>query len=162
MDTDQDNEISLSEARAVTSVEAMLGTSLSNATFTSFDEFGYFTGIKKLPAGSFNGWMNLTTITLPESIETIEINFRDQADAGTSPEKTIFWNCPKLNSIKGKDGPVPEIAESNRRLRQGHRLGYVESLIFEKPTRPSRCRNRFPEPHVGLFHLPCSSEEFVV
>ena len=101
VDTNGDGEISYGEAKAVTSLESMLGSRLSNAEFTWFDEFQYFTGIWTLPAGSFNNWTKLKSITLPRYLETIAINFRDQADAAPSGE-TVFRNCPDLVSIKGK------------------------------------------------------------
>ena len=102
IDLNGDGEISYREAKAVTSMKAMLGSSFQNAPFSAFDEFQCFTGITTLPAGSFNNWTNLTTITLPKNIGTIDINFKDEAGTTPSPDQTVFWNCPKLNYIKGK------------------------------------------------------------
>ncbi|MBR4810746.1 MAG: leucine-rich repeat protein, partial [Bacteroidaceae bacterium] len=103
IDLNGDGEISYREARAVTSVKAMLGSSFQNAPFSAFPEFQCFTGIWTLPAGSFNNWTNLTTITLPKNIGTIDIDFADQAGAAApSTDQTVFWNCPKLSYIKGK------------------------------------------------------------
>ena len=102
VDTNGDGEISYKEAKAVTSLEALLGSSLQNAPYSYFPEFQYFTGIKTLPAGSFNGWTKLVFIKLPDSIETIDINFKDEAGITPSPDQTVFWNCPKLDLIRGK------------------------------------------------------------
>ena len=102
IDTSRDGEISETEAAAVVKFEDLSGGSMSSgAKFKYFDEFQYFTGIKKLPAGSFNDWTELISITLPNSIETIDIDFKDQA--GTSPLRalTVFRNCPNLTSIRG-------------------------------------------------------------
>jgi hypothetical protein len=101
VDKNQDGEISYYEASVVTSLEAMLGDSLSDAEFTSFDEFQYFLGITTLPAGSFNNWTKLTSITLPRNLETIAVDFKDKADAAPS-QQTVFRNCPALASIKGR------------------------------------------------------------
>ena len=91
----EDNYISMAEAAAVTSLESLFGDSLTGGnTYNSFDEFQYFTGIEKLPAGSFKGWGNLTSITLPSSIKIIE--------GGYGSNDGPFVNCPKLSSIKGK------------------------------------------------------------
>ena len=91
----EDNYISYAEAAAVTSLTSLFGDSLTGGnTYNSFDEFQYFTGIEKLPAGSFKGWGNLTSITLPPNIKIIE--------GGYVSTDGPFINCPKLSSIKGK------------------------------------------------------------
>ena len=90
----KDGFISMAEAAAVTSLEALFGNSLTQgANYNSFDEFQYFTGIETIPAGSFHNWNNLTSITLPSSIKTIH--------GGYGEEDGPFTNCPKLESIKG-------------------------------------------------------------
>jgi hypothetical protein len=100
VDTDQDGEISLDEAAAVTSLDSLFGPGLYNGqldghkcAYTSFDEFQYFTGIDTIPAGSFHNWVNLTSITLPSSITTIE--------GGHDGLDGPFAECPKLEVIKG-------------------------------------------------------------
>ena len=115
VDTNGDGEISYKEAKAVKTMEALLGSSLQNASFSSFDEFQYFTGITTLPAGSFNDWTKLTTVTLPGSIETIGIDFKDKAGTSPTPDKTVFRNCPQLNEIKGKFASEDEKALIYRR-----------------------------------------------
>ncbi|MBR4772002.1 MAG: leucine-rich repeat protein [Bacteroidales bacterium] len=102
IDTSGDGEISQTEAAAVTKFEDLSGGSMSSgANFKYFDEFQYFTGIKKLPAGSFNNWTELISITLPNSIETIDIDFKDEAGTAPLRAQTVFLNCPKLTSIHG-------------------------------------------------------------
>ena len=88
----------MSEAAAITSLETLLGHDplFVSSNFTSFDEFQYFTGITTIPAGSFRNWTKLTSITLPQSITTIDMDF----DATT--DDSIFRNCPLLTHIDGK------------------------------------------------------------
>ena len=102
VDTNFDNSISMSEAQAVTSLYALFGDDLTNGTdYISFDEFQYFTGITTIPEGSFNNWTKLRSITLPESIAKIDVDFRDVA-GGSTAKLSILQNCPRLASIKGK------------------------------------------------------------
>ena len=102
IDTSGDGEISQTEAAAVVKFEDLSGGGMSlGAKFKYFDEFQYFTGIKKLPAGSFNDWTELISITLPNSIETIDIDFLDQAGTAPLRAQTVFRNCPNLTSIHG-------------------------------------------------------------
>ena len=102
VDTSGDGEISQTEAAAVVKFEDLSGGGMSlGAKFKYFDEFQYFTGIKKLPAGSFNDWTELISITLPNSIETIDIDFLDQAGTAPLRAQTVFRNCPNLTSIHG-------------------------------------------------------------
>ena len=96
-----DNEISKAEAAAVTSLVTLFDTGATEGRdYTQFNEFQYFTGITTLPAKSFNNWTSLTAITLPESIVTIDVDFDDKPQEHS--DITIFRNCPKLVSIKGK------------------------------------------------------------
>ena len=80
-DTDDDGELSYMEAAAVTSIEGVFGT---KKTYTSFDEFQYFTGVTTIPSSMFEGWQ-ITSIVLPESVSNI----------GSS----AFRGCVKLTSI---------------------------------------------------------------
>ena len=98
VDTNGDGEISMSEAAAITSLETLLGHDplFVSSNFTSFNEFQYFIGITTIPAGSFRNWTKLTSITLPQSITTIDMDF----DATT--DDSIFRNCPLLTHIAGK------------------------------------------------------------
>ena len=80
-DTEGDGELSYMEAAAVTSIEGVFGT---KKTYTSFDEFQYFTGVTSIPNSMFEGWQ-ITSIVLPESVSNI----------GSS----AFRGCVKLTSI---------------------------------------------------------------
>ena len=99
-----DKYVTYNEAAAVTSLYSMFYDVLYGKgvpeEYTSFKEFQYFTGITTIPAGSFNNWKNLKIIILPESIETIEIDFTENKD-GSPSDQTILRNCA-LDSIKGK------------------------------------------------------------
>jgi hypothetical protein len=122
VDTDQDGEISLDEAAAVASLSSIFGTSLTDgAEYTSFDEFQYFTGITTLPAGSFNHWTNLDSITLPESITTFMTGYGDCAG--------IFQDCPKLKSIKGKFTQDNAIVYNHQLLRVAPNVVYDGQFI---------------------------------
>lgn len=80
-DTEGDGELSYMEAAAVTSIEGVFGT---KKTYTSFDEFQYFTGVTTIPSNMFEGWQ-ITSISIPESIVRIGDN--------------AFKSCVKLQSI---------------------------------------------------------------
>ena len=102
IDTDGDGEISYTEAANVTDLKKMFGDDLMpGAQFKSFDEFQYFK-VGVLPAGSFKNWTQLQTITLPDELWKIDIDFKDQAGSTPSTDQTVFFNCPKLEFIKGK------------------------------------------------------------
>ena len=81
-DTNGDGELSYREAAKVTSLENVFG---SETDFTSFDEFQYFTGINGIDNSLFMNWVNLESITLPNSIQFINGN--------------AFLNCYKLKMI---------------------------------------------------------------
>ena len=66
-DTDGDNRLSYAEAAAVESI----GTVFKGSTILSFDEFKYFTSVKKLENNAFYECRQLRKLTLPESIEEI-------------------------------------------------------------------------------------------
>ena len=66
-DTEGDGELSYLEAAAVTSIQGVFGT---KKTYTSFDEFQYFTGVKTIPSSMFEGW-HISSIVIPESVTTI-------------------------------------------------------------------------------------------
>lgn len=67
-DTDGDQELSYAEAAAVTSFGNVLD---DYCEAVSFDEFQYFTGITRIPENQFAFWEKMTSIVLPESIESI-------------------------------------------------------------------------------------------
>lgn len=86
-DGDGDGEISYAEAAAVYSLDGVFG---QEKTFTSFDEFTYFTSIKQTPTGMCEGWTKLSSIRLPASLQCI------------SPKS--FQECSLLTSIEFPDG----------------------------------------------------------
>lgn len=67
-DTNEDGELSLDEAAAVTD----LGTVFKSSNITSFNELQYFTGITTIPYMAFNGCLGLTYITIPNSVTSID------------------------------------------------------------------------------------------
>ena len=71
MDTNHDGYLSTEEAAAVTNWDGFLSVTQYIKTFTKFDEFKYFTGLKEIPEYAFNGWEKLTSITLPNNIKKI-------------------------------------------------------------------------------------------
>jgi len=104
-DTNGDGELSFLEASKVTDLEKMM---LTNKTFSSFDEFQYFTSVDDIPNGYFENCRLMTSIVLPESLRAIFYN----AFSGCSnlkqiviPEnvKTIvaqaFSGCSDLESV---------------------------------------------------------------
>ena len=95
VDINDDFKICNAEAKMVKSLNELFGDELTQgASYESFDEFQYFTGIETIPAGSFKGWWNLKSITLPESITTIQGGYGD--------EDGPFVECSSLKKISGK------------------------------------------------------------
>lgn len=84
-DKDGDGEVSNLEASKATSLKGVFGYS----SFTSFDEYQYFTGLTSVEDNLFENWSNLQSITLPSTIKAI----------GTS----AFRNCYKLAMIAFPD-----------------------------------------------------------
>lgn len=84
-DTNNDGELSTSEAAAVTSI----GTAFKgNGNITSFSELDYFTGIKSIEDNAFNGCSKLTSITIPANVTAIG--------------KGAFTSCTALKEFNGK------------------------------------------------------------
>ena len=95
VDVNRDKVISMAEAALVPSLGTLFDTgSNTGRSYTSFNEFQYFTGITKLTDGNFNHWTNLEEITFPESLTSIE--------SGNGDEAGILTDCPKLTTIQGK------------------------------------------------------------
>ena len=70
-DANGDGEISKTEAAAVTSLEGVFTQTGSQISYTSFDEFQYFTSVTTLAENSFYLWRKLKSITLPVSLKGI-------------------------------------------------------------------------------------------
>lgn len=95
VDINDDFKICNAEAKMVKSLNELFGDELTQgASYEFFNEFQYFTGIETIPAGSFKGWWNLKSITLPESITTIQGGYGD--------EDGPFVECERLENISGK------------------------------------------------------------
>lgn len=103
-DTNGDGELSYAEARAVTDLSKMV---LTNKTFKSFDEFQYFTSVKRIPSYYFE-YSNIKSIILPPSVT--QINYRVFADCSnltsiyipdsvTTIDMYAFYNCSSLTRI---------------------------------------------------------------
>lgn len=67
-DTNEDEELSLEEAAAVTDIGTVFRTS---TTLKSFEELRYFTSITEIPAEAFRGCSALTSIYIPENVTTL-------------------------------------------------------------------------------------------
>lgn len=82
-----------SSSKYMTKQEAAAVTDIANVFLNSkivtFDEFKYFTGVTSLSGLAFYGCSKLTSITIPSSITTIQIN----GTLGACPKlETVTWN----------------------------------------------------------------------
>ncbi len=102
-DTDDDDEVSLDEAAAVTD----LGNVFYNSKIGSFDELRYFTGLKEIAYHAFYGCNNLKSVILPSTITKINSwAFKDCALTSIQlPEGLVylyddaFENCDELTTV---------------------------------------------------------------
>ena len=110
IDTNGDKRISFAEAAAVTTLEGVLDRNMS---FTSFDEFQYFTGIQTIPDNQFSYWTALQSIRLPKNVTSIGNNAFSYCVNLTSINipngvSTIgyaaFQNCTSLTSVTLPEG----------------------------------------------------------
>ena len=106
-DTNDDGELSCEEAAAVTSADEFKAAFGSTKTYTSFDEFQYFTGLTSIPNSMFEGW-SITSIVLPKNITTIRIYAFSGCSSLTSiviPDSVTqiglgaFFGCSGLTTI---------------------------------------------------------------
>ena len=88
VDTDKDGEISYKEAAAVKTFDNVFERSSTSQgyPFTSFDEFGFFTGIETIKAYQFRNWKKLKSIRIPSCL--------------TELPPCTFENCSALESIE--------------------------------------------------------------
>ncbi len=98
-DANGDGELSKEEAAAVTSLDNAFR---SNKKVTSFDELKYFTGLSSIGESDFYDCRKLSSIVIPENVETIEGSafYNCYLDKITIPK-----NIRKIDnsSIKGAD-----------------------------------------------------------
>ena len=93
VDKNQDGEITYREAMECTSLPYFSGNYISGVgyiTITSFDELQFFTSLKAIPSGRFEGCSKLNSIKLPESL--------------TGIGESAFSGCSSLSSIDLPDG----------------------------------------------------------
>ena len=67
-DSNQDGEIDMLEAAAVTDLDEVFS---GNRTITSFDELQYFTGLTSIDERAFSGCSGLTSVTIPSTVTSI-------------------------------------------------------------------------------------------
>ena len=80
-DKNNNGELSIGEAAAVTSLE----NAFTGSDIQTFNELQYFTGLSMIEADGFRDCKKLTALTLPEGLSEIGDN--------------AFTNCPKLTSL---------------------------------------------------------------
>ena len=113
-DTNADGELSIGEASAVTSAAEFKAAFGSIKSIRSLDEFQYFTGLTEIPESMFSGWVLLTSVIIPENIQTIGAHAfsgcSKLVSVSTIPDgvsvigQYAFQGCIKLASINIPDG----------------------------------------------------------
>ena len=102
-DSNGDGELSYAEAAAVQSLRDVFG---GETSFTSFDEYQYFIGLSIVDHQLFNGWSQLKSIILPDSITEIGVRaFNNCINLGMVkiPSKTVriddyaFYGCSNMS-----------------------------------------------------------------
>lgn len=86
-DTDGDGELSEEEAAAVTSLGEVFK---ENTAITSFNELQYFTGLTSIDDNAFRECTNLSSVIIPNGVETIRI--------------CAFYGCGNLVSVNIPEG----------------------------------------------------------
>ena len=108
-DKNGDSELSYKEASAAKSLSGVFGT---DTDFSSFDEFQYFTGVKKIENNLFKNW-SIESIILPSSIITIGNSAFQEClfiktiilpESVTSLGESAFNNCSNLLSVTASNG----------------------------------------------------------
>ena len=104
-DTDGDDAISFSEAKAVTDLGAVFQ---GNTDITSFNELQYFTGLTTIDGDAFSGCTGLTSVTPPNTVTSIGNNAFYECtgltsvtipNTVTSIGNNAFYECSGLTSI---------------------------------------------------------------
>ena len=112
-DANRDGELSYAEAASVTSGAELKKAFGDAVSFSSFDEFQYFTGISSVTEEMFKGWFILTSIVIPKGVKSIG-NYAFQGCENLSsvslPEEVTFigrgafYGCKRLESIVLPEG----------------------------------------------------------
>ena len=84
-DLNKDGEVSIDEAKQVTSI-----SSFGNTIISSFDELKYFVNATEIANNCFNGYTRLKSISLPESINKIGVR--------------AFYGCDSLETVINING----------------------------------------------------------
>ena len=111
VDKNQDGEITYREAMECTTLPYFSGNYIDgdHITITSFDELQFFTSLKAIPSGRFEGCSKLNSIKLPESLTSIglsafsgcsSLTSIDLPDGLTSIGTSAFSGCSNLISIE--------------------------------------------------------------
>ena len=109
-DTNEDGEISMTEAAAVTN-EALGETFRGNTEITSFDELQYFTGLTRIPLNAFYGDSALKSVVIPKSVTAIEAwSFRDCAalEHVVLPDSLLYINSGTFMNTSLRHITLPE------------------------------------------------------
>ena len=110
-DTDNDGELSITEAAAVSDLgEVFKG----NTEITSFNELQYFTGLSAIADNAFQGCSSLASVTFPKGLETIGVSaFRysgltsvKMPSSLTKICKFAFRDCNQLANIDFNECPA--------------------------------------------------------
>ena len=104
-DTNGDNELSKSEAAAVTDIETVFQ---NQAEITNFSEFKYFIGVTSIGQYALSGCTKLTSIEFPSSLQSFDryACYNSGFENVVFPENVIsignsaFRNCTALSTIK--------------------------------------------------------------
>ena len=104
-DTNNDEEISYSEAESVTTIGTYI---FRESQIVSFPEFKYFKNVKTIQDGAFFGCKTLTNIEIPNSVTSIGVsafyNCTNLSSVNiptgvTTIESTTFYQCSKLTQL---------------------------------------------------------------
>ena len=129
-DTNNDCEISISEASAVTS----LGQVFTGESIIMFNELRYFTGLNAIDEKAFDGCKKLRYISLPENIEIVsQYAFRDciLLKKVHIPRKVkilsagAFKGCSALISVTFDENSVLEIIDGKAELTTNSNAGAI-------------------------------------
>ena len=118
-DTNGDQELSETEAAAVTD----LGTVFkAQSNITSFNELQYFTGLTSIGSNAFSGCSGLTSVNIPNSVTSIGMSAFYGCSGLTSVTigngvtyigESTFYRCSGLTSIEVESGNTKYDSRSN-------------------------------------------------